>query len=318
MNYSPLLRSRIHPLNQFGRQTWVKRDDELSFGVSGSKARKLHSLIPQIRKNGHSRILAIGGAHSNNILALAQACAEWQIGLVGLLLGPPRHESGIAQLMRWFQSPHFEVQWISRRDWPHVLEIADSLSRALMKQGESPIVLPEGSMHPYAIPGSMTLASEIARHQEEEGLVFDRIFIDSGSGMTSQSLIAGLAYYPEAPEVQVVQLAKMDPESYQMGLEKVTRWVEDLKGPTLRKPRFRLIEPSMGRSFGSTPQTIFREIKRIAQEEGFLTDPIYSGKLFFTAREHQSDESRDLLIHSGGGLALTGFLPDMASSPNIS
>lgn len=40
------LQSRIHRVRWFGRSDiWVKRDDELSFGVSGTKLRKHASII---------------------------------------------------------------------------------------------------------------------------------------------------------------------------------------------------------------------------------------------------------------------------------
>ena len=67
----------------------------------------------------------------------------------------------------------------------------------------------------------------------------------------------------------------------------------------------------VARSFGSTNSTIFKEIKSIASEDGILTDPVYSAKLFITAKRTIQDQSLDgniLLIHSGGALALSGFL----------
>ncbi|MEK7749647.1 MAG: hypothetical protein AAB277_01590, partial [Planctomycetota bacterium] len=47
------LQSRIHRLRWFGRSDiWVKRDDELSFGVSGTKLRKHASIIPSLKQKG--------------------------------------------------------------------------------------------------------------------------------------------------------------------------------------------------------------------------------------------------------------------------
>jgi len=72
-----------------------------------------------------------------------------------------------------------------------------------------------------------------------------------------------------------------------------------------------LYYPATAKSFGSTNKTIFNEIRRIAREDGILTDPVYSSKLFLTARQTIFDQALDgniLLIHSGGGLALSGFM----------
>ena len=76
------------------------------------------------------------------------------------------------------------------------------------------------------------------------------------------------------------------------------------------KECLKLYRPHVGRAFGSTNKTIFDEIRRIARTEGFLTDPIYSVKLFLTARRIIADEKikgNCLFIHSGGGLTLLGF-----------
>ena len=69
--------------------------------------------------------------------------------------------------------------------------------------------------------------------------------------------------------------------------------------------------PATAKSFGSTNKTIFEEIRRIAREDGILTDPVYSAKLFLTARQTILNKTLDgniLLIHSGGGLTLSGFM----------
>lgn len=71
------LQSRIHRLRWFGRSDiWVKRDDELGFGVSGTKLRKHASLIPALKKRGIEEVVVIGGAHSNNVLSAAQTLTE--------------------------------------------------------------------------------------------------------------------------------------------------------------------------------------------------------------------------------------------------
>ena len=56
--------------------------------------------------------------------------------------------------------------------------------------------------------------------------------------------------------------------------------------------------------------TVLTETKRIATEEGILTDPVYTTKLFMTAREVISSEKlkgKALIVHSGGGTGLMGF-----------
>lgn len=101
-------------------------------------------------------------------------------------------------------------------------------------------------------------------------------------------------------------------EEFQSGLSRVIQYAGEFLDVSLCSlPDYHLYYPATAKSFGSTNKTIFREIQRIAREDVILTDPVYSSKLFLTARQTILDRALDgniLLIHSGGGLALTGFM----------
>jgi len=77
---------------------------------------------------------------------------------------------------------------------------------------------------------------------------------------------------------------------------------------------FILHEPTATGNFGKTHPFIFQFIRQIAQEEGFLTDPVYTAKLFFEGKHILSKGETPgnvLFLHSGGALSLTGFLDQL-------
>ena len=107
------LRSRIHKLRWFDRSDiWVKRDDELSFGVSGTRLRKHASTIPALKLKGIEEVVVIGEASSNNVLSAAQTLTENNIKITPFLLGPPTHKEGNLKLLSLFV-PRFtqRVHW---------------------------------------------------------------------------------------------------------------------------------------------------------------------------------------------------------------
>ena len=111
------LQSRIHRLQWFGRSDiWVKRDDELSFGVSGTKLRKHASIIPALKLKGIEEVVVIGGANSNNVLSAAQTLTENGIKITPFLLGPPSHKQGNLKLLSLFIDDD-EIHWVSRDQW---------------------------------------------------------------------------------------------------------------------------------------------------------------------------------------------------------
>jgi 1-aminocyclopropane-1-carboxylate deaminase/D-cysteine desulfhydrase-like pyridoxal-dependent ACC family enzyme len=79
---------------------------------------------------------------------------------------------------------------------------------------------------------------------------------------------------------------------------------------------FRCHRPLSARSFGSTNQAVFQEIQRTAAESGIMLDPIYSAKLFMSARAAYAERKADedvLLLHAGGVSSLFGFPEELAT-----
>ncbi len=305
------LQSRIHRLRWFGRSDiWVKRDDELSFGVSGTKLRKHASIIPVLKQEGIDEVVVIGGANSNNVLSAAQTLTENGIKITPFLLGPLPHKQGNSKLLSLFVNDE-DIHWISRQQWTERETQINSYVDKRKDQGIKIFVLPEGGHHRLALPGSLSILFDILRNEKESGVIFDHIFIDSGTGMVAQSLLAGSAVIGKKTIFHNVILADSF-EDFEKGLKQVIQYTEDFLQVSIKSvPEYKLYYPVVARSFGSTNSTIFKEIKCIAREDGILTDPVYSAKLFITAKHTIQDQSLDgniLLIHSGGALALSGFM----------
>ncbi len=305
------LQSRIHRLRWFGRSDiWVKRDDELGFGISGTKLRKHASIIPALKQQGIEEVVVVGGANSNNVLSAAQVLAENNIKIAPFLLGPPPQRRGNSKLFSLFVDDS-EIHWISRTQWADCENYVNNYVEKRKARGIKIFVLPEGAYHPLALPGSLSILVDILRNERESGIRFDHIFIDSGTGMVAQSLLAGAAALERKTIFHVVVLAGSF-EDFKAGLSQIVKHTEEFLQVSLSSlPDYHLYSPVTAKAFGSTNSTIFREIKRIAREDGILTDPVYSSKLFLTARRKILDQRLDgnvLLIHSGGGLALTGFM----------
>ena len=314
------LQSRIHRLRWFGRSDiWVKRDDELSFGVSGTKLRKHASIIPSLKQQGIEEVVVIGGAHSNNVLSAAQTLKENNIKITPFLLGPPSKILGNAKLLSLFVDDS-DIHWISRSQWADCEDLVNNYVEKRKDLGVKIFVLPEGAHHPLALPGSLSILVDILRNERESDVRFDHIFIDAGTGMVAQSLMAGAAALGRKTIFHVVVLAGSF-EEFQSGLSRVMQYTgEFLDVSPCPLPDYHLYYPATAKSFGSTNKTIFNEIRRIAREDGILTDPVYSSKLFHTARQTILDKNfrgNILLIHSGGGLALTGFMDNPVFSAYV-
>jgi 1-aminocyclopropane-1-carboxylate deaminase/D-cysteine desulfhydrase-like pyridoxal-dependent ACC family enzyme len=145
--------------------------------------------------------------------------------------------------------------------------------------------------------------------------------MDSSTGMVAQSLIAGAAAIKKKIQFHIVVLTGSF-ETFECGLNQIVQYTEDFLQDSIESdPDYKLYYPAIAKSFGGADRTIFREIKNIARNDGILTDPVYSAKLFITAKQAIQDLSIDgnvLLIHSGGTLALSGFMDSPISDTETS
>ncbi|WP_131794731.1 pyridoxal-phosphate dependent enzyme [Fluoribacter gormanii] len=294
------LSSRVHCLNQFPDEKvscYVKRDDELGCGISGSKLRKYASLFPFLMSQGIKHLIIIAGHQSNNLLAALQLAREFKLKVTAFLIKPWKLElRGNYKLSRLFLEEQ-EIVWIARDDWPKVNELASDYLQTLNEPG---FVLQEGASVPQAMNGASTLADDIRINEHILGLAFQHVFIDAGTGFSAAALIQGMARLNHSAQIYVLLLAD-DEATFR---NKLKQWLE------LIPQNFLCFYPTSAKAFGSVNQTIKNEVKRLAREEGILADPIYAAKLFYESRNYIKNEQLEgnvLIIHSGGTLTMPGF-----------
>ena len=308
-------RSRVHRLNSFGPCSFVKREDELGFGVSGTKLRKYLSLLPEILKNKPDEAIVIGSPYSNHVLSLSQLLRENGVEPVLFLLGEPAcKKQGNFLFSSLFADPK-NVHWVPRNRWHAIESDAEAFVQERAKRNVNAQIVPKGANCRGALPGSLTLALDLLRNEQEAGLTFDHLLIDSGTGLTACALLLAFAFLNKNTKVHIVQIAGTEEEFHRV-LEERKKEFEALVGQNIPSPtQFKLYTPSTAPSFGAVNTTLFKTIADIARKEGFLTDPVFTAKLFFEGRKiitEQQLKGNLLFIHSGGGLGLTGFQEEIA------
>jgi 1-aminocyclopropane-1-carboxylate deaminase/D-cysteine desulfhydrase-like pyridoxal-dependent ACC family enzyme len=304
------LHSRVHPLRSFSfpsTSCFVKRDDELGFGVSGSKIRKYRSLIPFLRQENMQEVVLIGSAYSNHVLSFSQLLVENGIRVTPFLRGTPNHFSQGNALLTSLFVPVSSIHWFSKEKWKEVETHAHDYAQ---QQPHATFVLPEGGFIREALPGALSLALDLLKNEEEQGFTFDHIFLEAGTGLMESALILGLSWLGRSAHIHVILLAE-DQEAFIKRLTTCYQWFLQLMQSDAPFPHpFTLHLPHLTGSFGHTSSSIFETLADLARKEGFLTDPIYTTKLFIESQRilKQEDIRGNILIHhSGGALTLMGF-----------
>lgn len=315
------LQSRVHPLRSFpkGVHAYVKREDELGFGISGCKVRKYRYLIPWLKSQKVDEVLLIGSSHSNNLVGLLQCLRENELNPVLFLCAPaPKEVKGNFLWINLFSNPR-TIHWIPRGDWSKVDEVASLYKEKKSRQGIRVEIIGEGANHEKSFLGALTLPLDILRNEEHLKITFDHIFIDSATALMASALSCAFAFFNRETWIHVLQLYG-DQSVFEQQLSNWSIFFQNkIKIEKTMNFKFNLLFPENARSFGSFNQTSCKQIIQIARQEGFLTDPIYSGKLFVEARREiikKNLRGNVLMIHSGGGLSLMGFQEMIAKKIN--
>ena len=307
---SAIHHSRIHRLRTFSSDEYhcyIKREDELGFGITGSKLRKYSTLIPYLIKEEIEEVIVIGSAFSNHVLGIVQLLIENGIRSTLFLKGRQEHAQEGNALLIQLLIDSGKIRWFSSQEWKNidqtVLEYIESCSHPVY-------VLEEGGSVSHAFPGILSLPLDIVVNEQEKDVQFDHIFVDCGTGLTACATILGMHWIEKKSIIHVLLLSGSE-EDFLKQLRRWHREFEKLLGIEISFPsRFVLHRPEHHASFGSTGKEVFQTIADIARGEGFLTDPIYTAKLFLEVKKQIGAghlKGNVLVNHSGGAISLNGF-----------
>ncbi len=269
------LHSRVHPLNSL--PGWIKREDELSFGISGPKLRKLIPLIHALKKEKGA--VLYGSAYSNFILGAVQLLTENRIDYRFVL--KKAHTSKIVG----------NLQYLLRMV---------PLEKILSENAPLPLdyrIIPEGGEVEECLLGAKSLAYSICQNERELGIKFSKVVIDAGTGLSAIGLILGLFELKKELPVHIFSMKISEKEFF-----------EKLDPYKVTTPVY-FHELTHHKSFGAVNKTLLNFIDIFAKKEGIFLDPIYSAKLFYELTNIRQDllSPTSLVILSGGALSLSGF-----------
>ena len=267
-----------------GVDLWIKRDDLTGFAGGGNKGRKLEYLIAQALDEGAEVVVSSGSTQSNFLRQLACACAMFGVRCVAAAMelpydrgcGKPAGRSvahgGNRVLDEMFG---LEMRVFPDDDWEvlsaHAQAIADEHSAA----GKKSVLLPIGGSTPLGAYGFYMAGQELAAQARDP---FDSIVVATSSGSTQ----AGLGYYFHGTATRVVGIS-CDPEpelandlwAIAVGLDQITG-LDRL----MVKEEFDFRTGYVGAGYGVPSPEGDAAIAWLAQKEGILLDPIYTGKAF--------------------------------------
>jgi len=295
---------------ELGIDLRVKRDDLLPLSGGGNKVRKIERIVSSAAQTSMDALVTTGGVQSNHarVVALTAASRGWACSLV--LHGEPnswQQPEGNLLLMRLAGA---EIKIVEPGRIGEELRMAVETLRA---RGCRPLLIDGGG---HSVEGALAYrdaALELEEYARIEKWFPDWVVLASGTGTTQVGLLAGFATLQWKTRVMGISVARPRLRGLQV-MEAACRQLEVKTGQTIRKVDIDFRDDWVGEGYEKASSATWEVIRGVAQTEGLVLDPTYTGKAFqgllaLVEVGEIKPGSRVLFWHTGGLLNLMAF-PD--------
>jgi L-cysteate sulfo-lyase len=300
-----------------GPRLWIKRDDCTGLSSGGNKTRKLEFLMAEAVAKGADTVITQGATQSNH--ARQTAAAACKLGMKCYILledrtgrnDPDYTLNGNVLLDRLHGAT------ISKR--PGGADMAaemETLAARLKSEGRKPYVIPGGGSNPVGALGYVNCALELLGQLNDKGLAPSHVVHATGSAGTQAGLVTGLvAARSGIPVLGIgVRAPKAKQEEMVHALAQRTTDYMGL-GDIVKKEDVMANCDYVGDGYGIPSPGMVEAVRMVAELEGILLDPVYSGKgmaglIDLIRRKHFKADSDLVFLHTGGSAGLFGYPDD--------
>jgi 1-aminocyclopropane-1-carboxylate deaminase/D-cysteine desulfhydrase-like pyridoxal-dependent ACC family enzyme len=209
-------------------------------------------------------------------------------------------------------------------EYDGVREVVDEIAEEVRKAGNRPYIapiggsLPEASMEkPWGAIGYVNGFIEIAEQIASLGADVDAVVFATGSGSTQGGLLVGAKLV--SPGTKTVGISVSETR------ETMTDYVRNISEKTmelLEQPQsiededIIVFEDYLREGYGILDQEVADAIRLVAETEGILLDPVYTGKamsglLDLVEKDYFAEGANIVFLHSGGTPALFPYREEL-------
>jgi len=276
-----------------GPRLFIKRDDETGLATGGNKTRKLEFLVADALEGGADTVITAGAAQSNHCRQTAAAAAKCGLKCILTLTGSdPGVWNGNLLLDDLLGA---EVRFVGDVTWTGLLDVMAGVADELRVGGGRPYVIPVGGSNPVGATGYVAAMEEFIGQLKERSLNIDHVVFASSSGGTQSGLVVGARAFGFKGQVLGISVASK---------------VDDLMGVLVQ------LSTDTAKGYGKPAEPEREAIRLLAQTEGILADPVYTGRalagLIDLIRKGTFNKDETVLFwHTGGSAALFAYVKEL-------
>ncbi|NQZ79526.1 MAG: D-cysteine desulfhydrase [Colwellia sp.] len=300
--------------DDLGCNVYIKRDDCTGLAGGGNKTRKLEYLLADAKVQGADTLVTIGGLQSNHARQTAAAAAKFGFNCELILqdvIGTPEKDyktNGNILLDHLFGAK------IHRLSADEDCEIyAATLMNQLQCEGKTPYLIPIGGSNEIGSLGYIRCANELLGQIKAQDIHIDQIILATGSAGTQAGLLAGLIAAKSHISVLGINVSRPAQEQTELVESLLKNILRSLNlDQNLANGRVFTNGSYYGEGYGVATKEMVAAVKKCAELEGLLLDPVYSGKAMagfidLCQTKHIKASSNQVFLHTGGSVGLFAY-----------
>lgn len=296
-----------------GPRLLIKRDDQTGLALGGNKVRKLEFLVADALAQNADTLVTLGAAQSNHCRQTAAAAAACGLQCELILNGEKSElPQGNRLLDELFGA---KIHWIEHSQRAaRSKEVMEQLRAASRK----PYLIPLGGSNGVGALGYVIAITELIEQLQNERV--NRIVFASSSGGAQAGMVVGARANEFAAEVMGIRIDK-DERNAAVYEQELSEIANDAATRLGIKERFTANDFRVMRGYAETGYGVVGDLEReairtLAQTEGILLDPVYTGRAFGAlldlVRQKIIGANETILFwHTGGVPALFAYVKDL-------
>jgi len=300
-----------------GPPLYIKRDDLTGLAYGGNKTRMFEFSLADAQEKGAEVILAGAAVQSNYCRQLAAACAK--LGLECRLMMRPVRDAdretiqGNAFLQRVFGA---KVTVLEAYDRAQQSEAIQAEAARLRAEGRKVYVPREDDTVDLDAIAYAESALEIVRQARSQKLALKQLYA-AALDTTQAGMVMGLSWLQSSIHVRGFcplpnETDRFDEMTW-MANQGAKRLGLDV---TLSPSDFDNDDSYVGDGYGIPTEAGLEAVHLVAQTEGILLDPVYTGKAMAALIDHVrsrklANDEPVVFLHTGGSPALFGYVEEV-------
>ena len=294
-----------------GPDLYIKRDDVMELAHGGNKTRKLEYGLAEALNNGAKAVVTQGGLQSNHVRQTCSGAAKVGLEAHVILSNPvPEMRAQLMgsgnYLMDQLMGAHIHLAEDGRGP------VVEKVLADLIAEGKKPYNIPAGASNGIGSIGYMRAARELINQWNEMGIAPSHIFHPTGSCGTQAGLLMGLRYFGNTTTKVMGISVSGSSDSIKKRMRSVLNEICDVTGINknfIKDEDIAVSDKYFGAGYGRPTNEGIAAIHSVAQNEGVILDPVYTGKamsaMIDMVSNNKLDNAKDVVfLHTGGAPAI--------------